>query len=200
MIYQERLFRQSVGYGCEPTTIALIAVAAIGTGLTLAQQHQNQKAQSKYQSELVEANNKVEHLKQSELRQQEAQINESDAREKHRATLASQDSKAATIAALGNSSITGNTVTQLLAEHDMQLGQYKEALDRQNTLDRGQIDTAVQTGALGTVMSNRSINAPVSGPNYAAGAVNFAGQALGAYNSYKGQNRTSGSPISNSKK
>jgi hypothetical protein len=202
MNYQERLFRQRHGYGCEPATIAAVAslaISAAGTAASVQGQKNAADAQLEQQRGLTAANGVVlnEQLAASreqatQLRMQEAQQQESIARENEKARLASQRGRATAIVSAGEAGVSGSSVDALLSEYGAQLGQFREATNRQQQLNsqatNAQVAT-VQTGARGQAMGarfqNLQINAPVVGPNYGAAIAQFGASALGTYKDYR---------------
>jgi hypothetical protein len=187
MTYQERLFRQQVGFCCEPTTWMMIASLAIAAGSAAYQidaQNKAQDAQEEYQKDLVESSNKAAYEQQVALRNQEAQNSEASARENERARLASQSAQATANVALGEAGISGNTADALLSEYNMNLGQYREALTRQDQLSKTGTEDQIRASLMGTRFQNLSINQKTVGANYGAAGLDFAGSALGSYRAY----------------
>ncbi len=187
MTYQERLFRQTHGYGCEPTTILAVsslAISAAGAVATAQGQKYAADAQADQQRQLVAANNSNADEQISQLRIQQAQNAESVARDNERARLAAQRSKASATVAAGEAGVTGNSVDALLGEYDAQLGQYREATLRQRQLNDQGANTQIDAIRTGTRYQNLQINAPISGPNYAAIGLGFLKDSLGTYKAY----------------
>lgn len=187
MNYQDRLFRQRCGYGCEPATILLVsslAISALGTTAQIQGQKAQAKAQTAEQQQLVAANNEVVNQEQSTLREQEAQAKESVARENFKAQLTNDRAKSTATVAAGEAGVSGSSVTALLNEYDMHLGQFREATNRQGTLTSQGVTQQLQAIGKGAMFQNLQINAPVSQPQYGAAAISFAGDALSAYRAY----------------
>lgn len=186
MIFQERLFRQRHGYNCEPTTIALASLAISGAGTVASLQGQKYAAdaQARNQGDLTTANNQVAVEQMSQLRIQQAQSQEATTRDNERARLAAQRARSTATVAAGEAGVSGNSVDALLAEYGQQLGQYREATNRQTQLNAQGINTQVAAIRTGTRFQNLQINAPIAGPNYGAAAVRLAGDVLGTYRAY----------------
>jgi len=172
---------------CEPTTVALAALAssAAQAGLTIAQGNSDAKAQAGYQRQLTAATNTQAAAQASALRQQQAQANESSARETEKARLASQRAKATATVAAGEAGVSGNSVDALLAEYNTQLGQLKEATLRQQQLRDAAYQDEAEAVRTGASYQGLQINAPVAGPNVGAAALKFGADALGIYRDYK---------------
>lgn len=187
MTHDERIFRQRWGYHCEPTTIAMasLAISAAGTAASIQGQKQQAAAQAKQQQDLTAANNFVAGEQMSQLRVQEAQQRESAARENERARLAAQKARSSSVVAAGEAGVAGNSVDALLAEHAMQLGQFREATARQSQLNAMGITAQAEAIRTGARFQNLSINAPISGPNYGAEFARFGANTLGTYKDYK---------------
>ncbi len=188
MNYQERLFRQRHGYECLPAIplMALaIAASAASTVASVQGQRYAAQAQERQQGELTKANNFVAGEQMGQLRQQEAQQREATARENEKARLAVQKSRASAMVAAGEVGVSGNSVDALLAEHGMQLGQFREANARQSQMGSSAINTQLESIRTGARFQNLSINAPIAQPNYAAEGVKFVGSVVGAYKDYK---------------
>lgn len=173
---------------CELTAATLLytslALSAASTATSLVGQKQQQVAQERQQRSLVAANNAESQLQLGQLRTQQAQSRESAALEGEKARLASQKAKATATVAAGEAGVSGHSVDAVLAEYSANLSRFKEGSLRQRQLeDSAYADRAVaiQSGAR---YQNLQINAPVAGPNYAAGLLNFGSQALGAYTAY----------------
>jgi hypothetical protein len=194
MNYEERLFRQSTGYGC-PVTLGLTVTQMVVMGIALASsaasavataqaQKANAAAQEASQVQQVNASNAVADQQAGQLRQQEAQDNESRARSDQQATQANKAASATALTSAGEAGVTGASVDALMGEYNMQMGQYKDATNRQGQLNRVGIEN--QLGALQeqTKFSNLQINAPVAQPQYGAIGLQFASNALGTYHAY----------------
>lgn len=172
---------------CEPTTILLatsLAISAATGVMTVQGQRQAAKAQSEYQTNLVEANNKVSYEQQAALREQQAQDSESRARENEKARQASQKAVSTTTVAAGEAGLSGASVDALLGEYNSSLGQFRESTMRQGQLYAAGVGSQIDALRAGNGMSNLQINAPVARPNYAAAILNFGSDALGAYRAY----------------
>jgi hypothetical protein len=185
--YQERLFRMGQGYECEPTTIALIAsvvISAVSGVASVQQQKATASAQAEYQQQQVESSNKIAAYNASQLRIQEAQQAESQARDLEKARLASQSAKSTATVAAGEAGVSGASVDALLAEYDQQLGRYSESVARQGQLNRAGTQSQIDSLMMGASNTNLQINGPVNQPQYAAAALKFAGEAAGAYGTW----------------
>lgn len=171
---------------CEATTISLIGLAISAASATASIQGQRYQAQAQeqQQAELTKANNFVAGEQMAQTRLQEAQQAEAAARENEKARLAAQKARSTAVVTAGEAGVSGASVDALLGEYGMQLGQFREASNRQTQLtasaSASQI-AAIQTGAR---FQNLSINAPIVGPNYGAEAVKFAGSAMSTYQAY----------------
>lgn len=172
---------------CNPLFVAWAAVAssAAQAGLTVAQSNTDAKSQARYQRELTTATNTQAAAKASALRQQQAQASESSARETEKARLASQRAKATATVAAGEAGVSGNSVDALLAEYDVQLGQFKEATLRQQQLRNTAYQDEAEAVRTGASYQGLQINTPVSRPNVGAAALQFGASALGIYRDYK---------------
>lgn len=186
MNYLERLFRQRVGYECEPTTLlaASLALSTAQFGTTIIGQRQQAKAQEAQQQALVAANNAVSGEQMAALRVQEAQSREATARENEKARLASQKAQATARVAAGEAGVEGNSVDALLQEYRMNLGQFREATTRQGQLNATATAANIEAIRTGARFQNLQINAPVVGPNYAGEALRLGQNGLGAYAAY----------------
>lgn len=187
MNYQDRLFRQSYGYECEPTTILMVASLAISAMSSVAMvqgQKATAKAQESYQNQLTNANNAAAEQQAGAIRDQQAQQREAQARDLQKANLATQRSVSTASTMAAENGQQGASVEALLAEYDMQNGQYKEAVLRQRQLNDQATSSSIEALKTGTLNQNLSINAPIQQAQPFAAAVNFAGQALGAYHAY----------------
>ena len=187
MNYQERLFRQTHGYGCEPATIiglASLAISATSAVTSIQAQNYAADAQATNQRELTDANNKVAREQMSQLRQQEAQLAESTIRENEKARRATQKAKSSASVAASEAGVSGASVDALLNEYSMNLGQFREATNRQTQVSSQGINAQIDAVRTGARFQNLSINAPIARPNVAAEAVKFSGSALGVYRDY----------------
>lgn len=172
---------------CEPTTVLLVASLALSAAGGVAQvqgQKANATAQEITQGNLTRANNATAALQLSQLRIQQAQGRESAAREGEKARLASQRSKATATVAAGEAGVQGASVEALMQEYSMNLGQFREASLRQQQLSNAAATDQAENILLGAKYSNLNINAPIAQPQYAAAAINFGADALGAYRAY----------------
>lgn len=185
MTYEERLFRMR-GYHCDPTSlmVAELVVSVAGATASIEGQQAQAKAQEQTQANLTKANNDIAVDQTSQLRIQESQDAESRAREIEKARQASQKAKASARVAAGQAGVSGNSVDALLNEYDASFGQFKEATNRQGTLNSEATGTQIEAIRSGAKYQNLTINAPIVGPNYAAAAVGVAKDSIGAYQAY----------------
>lgn len=186
MIYSEHLFRQRNGYACEPTTIMMVASLAI-TAASAAAQAQQQKAQAvtqeNQQNALQDSNNEQAAEQASALRIGQAQDSEATARELEKARLAGAKASSTAKVASGEAGIQGNTSDALLQEHEAALGQYREAVSRQGTLNAMGTEQQLKALQTGTRNQNLQINAPINQPQYGIIALNAAGRMIDTANS-----------------
>ena len=187
MNYQERLFRQRWGYQCDPGSALLAAelvVSAAGATASIQAQQVQAKAQAQTQQSLTEANNKVATEQMSQLRIAQGQDEESRAREIEKARQATQKAQATARVSAGEAGVTGNSVDALLNEYNASLGQFKEATNRQGTLNAENTDSQIEAVRTGARYQNLTINAPITGPNYGAAIVGVAKDSFSAYQGY----------------
>ncbi len=168
---------------CEPTTLAIAAIAlsAAGTGATLVGQRQAAKAQAGYQQELAKSTNEAARVQAEQVRDQQAQSAEAAGREVQKASIASRQAQSTATVSAGEGGVTGNSVDALLRDFRTQEGIYKEAVTRQQQLTNfgaGQQIDAIRAGAKA---GNLQMNAPIAQPNYLAAALSFGAQAAGTY-------------------
>ncbi len=181
---------------CEPTTLLAIslAISTAGTAASLEGQRYQASTQATHQRELTKANNASAAEQMSQLRIQEAQSTESRARETEKARLASQKAVSTATVAAGEAGVGGNSVDALLQEYGMQFGQFKEASARQAAFNKSATDAQVAATSLGGNYQNKSINAPIVGPNYLAEGLRLGGDYLRSYNAFRPNDPYAGDP------
>lgn len=188
MNYQERLFRQRWGYGCEPTTALLVTSLVLSAAQGVAS-IQGQKAQAasqeSYQNQLTNANNASAAEQEAQLRQQQAQDAESRAREMQKASQATTRAVSTARTQVAETGQSGGSIDALLSEYKMNQGQYNEAIIRQGQLNKLATNSNIEALKLGTYNQNLSINQPIAQPQYAAAVLNFAGDSVRAFSAWK---------------
>lgn len=190
MTYQEQLFRQRFGWGCEAVSattllITSLAATAASTGAALYGQKQQAEAQADYQEDLAKANNEAARIQSEQVRDQQAQQQESTAREIQQASIASREAQATAVVAAGEAGVTGQSFAALLQEYQAQRGRHAEAVLRQkqfNDAAAGQQIDAIRAGASA---GNVGMNAPIGRPNYLAAALSAGAQAASTGAIYK---------------
>lgn len=197
MNYQERLFRMRHGWGCEPTTVialSSLAISAAGATANGIAQSKAAKAQTKYQQDLVDANNATTIEEMGNAREGQSQARESAARDAEEARLANQKAQATATVAAGEAGVQGNSVDALMAQFSASEGRYKEALARQTKWIDRNADLQVQAASTGASYQNLNINAPVTKPTHLATALGVARDGLGIYRQYRADKRVTGEP------
>lgn len=163
---------------------AAFAASAAGSVATVVAQKQQAVAQERQQTALTKANNASAYSQMSQLRIQQAQTNESTARETEKARLANQRAMSTGTVAAGEAGVQGNSVAGLLQEYGMQFGQFKEASTRQAQLNASGTENQLEAVRLNGDAQNLNINAPITQPNYLGEGLKVAGSALSTYRSY----------------
>jgi hypothetical protein len=164
--------------------VASLAISAVSAASSVQGQKYAAEAQAEQQKNLTAANNAVAGEQIAQLRLQEAQSREASARENEKARLATQKAKASAVVGAGEAGVSGASVDALLGEYGMQLGQFREAVNRQGQLSTTAVNSQIESIRTGSRFQNLQINAPIVGPNYTGAAINFAGDALGTYKAY----------------
>lgn len=170
-------------------TAAQFAALSIGTsiastGLMMAGQNAQAKAQAAYQTQLGIAQNEVNAINQGQVRSQEAQAMEASARDAEKARQANRKAASTAKVAAGEAGVTGASVDALLSEYDAQLGRFMEATSRQQTLTKFGANDQVFALSKGGGYERLRLSTPVYGANYAAGVLSVASSALGTLRDY----------------
>lgn len=187
MNYQEQLARQRLGYECNPAAyyVAAVVIAAASTAYTIDAQRKQASAQEEFQNIQTASAKKGARAQQEAVRDGQAQEAESNARTLETARLTNQKASANAITSLGESGGTSHTADALLAEYNMQLGQYREAVRRQTSFSNDSTEARIEAIGMGASNTISNVNRPIDLPNYAAAGITFAGQALEGYNTYR---------------
>lgn len=187
MNYQERLFRQGVGYECNPMlfiAVASLAVSAYSAGAQIDSQRRAANQQADYITANSKQNVKIAQAQSEQVREQQAQQNESTARDVQQNLIANRKAEDAAQVAAGQSGVTGNSIDVLLNDFKMQEGVYKESVLRQRQLNDAGAGMQIDTIRRNADASSISGSTPIAQPNYLAAGLQFGSQALGVARDY----------------
>jgi hypothetical protein len=148
-------------------------------------QRQQAQAQTDYQERVAIANNKNAEQTAGQLREQQAQTNESIAREKFKAGIAGQQARATATAAAAEGGVSGNSVDALLSDFRLQESTYTESLTRQQQFNNAGTDSNIASVLSGNAAQNTAMNQAVAQPDYLGAALRVGAGSLGYIRDYK---------------
>jgi hypothetical protein len=198
---------------CEPSTIAIVAsvasvaIAAAGTGVSLYAQSEQADAEANWQKRLAEARNQeiAENFKlavasaenQNKALQQRA-VEEGEAATEEKMRNAREAAKAVATArvAAGEGGVSGTSVNALLNDFLSQEARYRHSVTTNLEYARDSIDFEQESNEIVAKGRAASIKpfapSPIQQPNYLAGALKIAGSGLDAYAGYRKSSPNSG--------
>jgi len=166
---------------CEPVTIAATALTAASEGLKIAGQRAANKAEARYQREMVDNINSVARSNMDRLGLRISQTIESSAAEEIRAQREAARAAAAAAVAAAESGLGSNTADIISADYKMQEGLYRAAIKKQLEMDTSQLIGQQHAVAEQAKYDALRVNKPISPPNYLGAILNTASAGLNAY-------------------
>lgn len=161
---------------CDPVTMTVMAVAQ--TGMSISAQKQSAKAQKKQQEAATKRLNQQHLMQMRKVRAQEAQDNIVATKEIEQATKRVMKAKATARLSASEGGVTGNVVQGLLNDYARQEAEFRFGLQEQRRFNKVARDLGMETAALNYQNNFASINQPIPEVNYAAEALNLAGNLM----------------------
>jgi len=190
---------------CEPSTIAIVAsvasvaIAAAGTGVSLYAQDQQADAEATYQKRLADARNTeieenfrlaVASAQNQDKALQARAVQEGEAATEEKMRNAREAAKAVATArvAAGEGGVSGTSVNALLNDFMAQEARYRHSANVNLEYARDSIEYEQEANDVvtkGRVASVKPFKpSPVQQPNYVGAALRIAGSGLDAYSGY----------------
>ena len=159
---------------------AMLAISAASAGASYHGQGQAAKAQTRYQQQMMEAEQARQVQEESNLRLR--QQNEQEARTRELAKV-SQEGRAMysrNVTAAGEAGISGASVDALLAEGTRRELDFYESMDRQGRIQDTTYEREIAAGRSGSEMRILDVNRPVSRPSFGGLAIDVGAGVMQA--------------------
>lgn len=178
------LFTAAAVGGSAATATAMntmLAIQAASAGTNFIGQRQAASAQTRYQQQLMAAEQERQRQAETNLRMRQQDEQEARARELAKVSQEARAMASRNIVAAGEAGISGASVDALLAEGTRRELDFYESMTRQGQLQNTAYEREIEAGRTGSAMRILDINRPVSRPSFANLAIDLGRAGFETY-------------------